>query len=63
MYRFQKPTAIEHNVKSLWILCTDYGYARMTVIDSKRISLEQVSDNQNGKVVDEVMIHKDQQDR
>ncbi len=35
----------------------------MTVIDSKRISLEQVSDNQNGKVVDEVMIHKDQQDR
>jgi hypothetical protein len=25
MYRFQKPIAIEHNVKSLRILCTDFA--------------------------------------
>nr|XP_006632576.1 PREDICTED: iron/zinc purple acid phosphatase-like protein isoform X1 [Lepisosteus oculatus]XP_015206299.1 PREDICTED: iron/zinc purple acid phosphatase-like protein isoform X1 [Lepisosteus oculatus] len=37
---------------------TDYGYTRMQVLNSTHIYLEQVSDDQNGKVIDGIWIVK-----
>ncbi|CAD5113759.1 DgyrCDS2925 [Dimorphilus gyrociliatus] len=36
----------------------DYGYARMTVLNSSHLHIEQVSDDQNGKVIDSMTLIK-----
>ncbi|XP_035388913.1 acid phosphatase type 7 isoform X1 [Electrophorus electricus] len=38
---------------------TDYGYTRMHLINSTHIYLEQVSDDQSGKVIDSLLLIKD----
>lgn len=38
---------------------TDYGYTRMHLINSTHLYLEQVSDDQYGKVIDEIMLVKE----
>ncbi|XP_030641288.1 acid phosphatase type 7 [Chanos chanos] len=38
---------------------TDYGYTRMQVINSTHLYLEQVSDDQYGKVIDSIMLVKE----
>nr|XP_023657946.1 acid phosphatase type 7 isoform X2 [Paramormyrops kingsleyae] len=38
---------------------TDYGYTRMQVLNSTHLYLEQVSDDQNGKVIDTMWLVKD----
>ncbi|KAK9394242.1 acid phosphatase type 7 [Crotalus adamanteus] len=37
----------------------DYGYARMQIVNRTHLWLEQVSDDQNGKVVDKIWLIKD----
>ncbi|XP_007438195.1 acid phosphatase type 7, partial [Python bivittatus] len=37
----------------------DYGYARMQIVNKTHLWLEQVSDDQNGKVVDKIWLIKD----
>lgn len=38
---------------------TDYGYTRMQLINSTHLHLEQVSDDQYGKVIDQIMLVKE----
>ncbi|CAG2180983.1 unnamed protein product, partial [Oppiella nova] len=38
---------------------TDYGYTRMTVHNKTHVSLEQVSDDQKGKIIDRFVVVKD----
>uniref|UniRef100_A0A8C5WZK3 Purple acid phosphatase n=1 Tax=Laticauda laticaudata TaxID=8630 RepID=A0A8C5WZK3_LATLA len=38
----------------------DYGYARMQIVNKTHLWLEQVSDDQNGKVVDKIWLIQDQ---
>jgi 3',5'-cyclic AMP phosphodiesterase CpdA len=38
---------------------SDYGYSHMTVFNSTHLNFEQISDVQNGKVVDSIWIQKD----
>ncbi|KAG8143679.1 putative Purple acid phosphatase protein [Naja naja] len=38
----------------------DYGYARMQIVNKTHLWLEQVSDDQNGKVVDRIWLIQDQ---
>ncbi|CAG2174604.1 unnamed protein product [Oppiella nova] len=38
---------------------SDYGYTRLHIINASHLSLEQVSDDQNGKIVDKIMLIKD----
>lgn len=38
---------------------TDYGYTRMQVFNSSHLYLEQVSDDQNGKIIDSIWLIKD----
>ncbi|XP_041353434.1 acid phosphatase type 7-like [Gigantopelta aegis] len=37
----------------------DYGYTRIKILNSSHLQLQQVSDDQGGKVIDEIMIIKD----
>lgn len=38
---------------------SDYGYTRMTIYNDSHLYMEQVSDDQNGKILDSFMIKKD----
>jgi len=38
---------------------SDYGYSHMTVVNSTHLNFEQISDVQNGKVIDSIWIQKD----
>jgi hypothetical protein len=37
----------------------DYGFTRMRVINGTHLHLQQVSDDQEGRVIDDIMIQKD----
>ncbi|XP_062413199.1 acid phosphatase type 7 isoform X2 [Pungitius pungitius] len=39
---------------------TDYGYTRMQVVNATHLYLEQVSDDQDGKVIDSIWVEKEQ---
>nr|XP_027200581.1 acid phosphatase type 7-like [Dermatophagoides pteronyssinus] len=45
-----------------WVSChfLDYGYTRLLMIDKYHIRLQQISDDQNGEILDEINIFKSQ---
>lgn len=48
-----------HKVDYIANRFVDYGYTRMKVVNSQQITLEMVSDNKNGSIIDAITIIKD----